>query len=298
MAFNWRKFPWTNLHDLNLDWIIQTVKTLEDNLTDAIGQFTELVNTAITNTLTGSGDLTISKTGDVNITGNNVRITSGGNAQITGGAVISDGAQQLVLHSPNSNTSMIAHYSSGVLRLHNNQDEAAGVALRAINTPADSAMDNSDFAANVGYVKDAVAAVDGKLDTEITNRTSGDAALQSTIDGVIMPLINALQKRAPRVFYFADDTVNTTTQYMTAEDSAALKAALVDHTPVMLIAKTQGQQYCYLPVNLSPIPTADNINDPNTEFSYTFQTANNVYRAYVSCSGAGTPSIAVFQTIS
>ena len=115
-------------------------------------------------------------------------------------------------------------------------------------------------------------------------------------DKLIVP--NSVETRAPRVFYFADDTVNTTTQYMTAEDSAALKAALVDHTPVMLIAKTQGQQYCYLPVNLSPVPTADNINDPNTEFSYTFQTADNVYRAYVSCSGAGTPSIAVFQTIS
>ena len=187
MAFNWRKFPWTNLHDLNLDWIIQTVKTLEDNLADAVGKFTEIVNTAITNTLTGSGDLTINKTGDVNITGNNVRITSGGNAQITGGAVISDGTQQLVLHSPNSNTSMIAHYSSGVLRLHNNQDEAAGVALRAINSPADSAMDNSDFAANVGYVKDAVAAVDGKLDTEISNRKSGDAAIQTAIEHEIKP---------------------------------------------------------------------------------------------------------------
>ena len=47
MAFNWRKFPWTNLHDLNLDWIIQTVKTLEDNLNDAIGKFTEIANSLI-----------------------------------------------------------------------------------------------------------------------------------------------------------------------------------------------------------------------------------------------------------
>ena len=197
MAFNWRKFPWTNLHDLNLDWIIQTVKTLEENLADAVSTFRQMIDTAISNTLTGSGDVTISKTGDVNITGNNVRITSGGNAQMIGGASISDGTQQLVLHNPNSNTSMIANYSSGVLRLHNNQDEAAGVALRAINTPADGGVDNSDFAANVGYVKGAVAAVDGKLDTEISNRTSGDAALQSTIDNVIMPLLNA-----PRVHDF------------------------------------------------------------------------------------------------
>lgn len=47
MAFNWVKFPWTNLHDLNLDWIIQTVKTLENNLTDAIGSFTEIANSLI-----------------------------------------------------------------------------------------------------------------------------------------------------------------------------------------------------------------------------------------------------------
>lgn len=47
MAFNWIKFPWTNLHDLNLDWIIQTVKTLEDNLADAIGSFTEIANSLI-----------------------------------------------------------------------------------------------------------------------------------------------------------------------------------------------------------------------------------------------------------
>lgn len=298
MAFNWVKFPWTNLHDLNLDWILQTVKTLEGNLADAVSTFTEMINKAITNTLTGSGDLTINKTGDVNITGNNVRITSGSSADVIGGAFISAMSEQLTLHNPNSKTSMTANYNSGVLTLTNNQDLAAGVAVYPINTPADGGGDNSDFAANVGYVKTAVEAVSTALATETENRTSGDAALRSTINDLIMPLINALEKRAPRVFYFADDTVDTTTQYMTAEDTAALKDALVNHTPIMLIAKTQGTQYCYLPVNCSPVPTSDNINDPNTEFSYTFQTVNNVYRAYVSCSGSGTPSIVVFQTIS
>ena len=47
MAFNWRKFPWTNLHDLNLDWIIQTVKTLENNLADAVSTFTEMIDAAV-----------------------------------------------------------------------------------------------------------------------------------------------------------------------------------------------------------------------------------------------------------
>ena len=238
MAFNWRKFPWTNLQDLNLDWIIQTVKTLENNLADAVSTFKEMIDAAISNTLTGSGDLTISKTGDVNITGNNVRITSGGNAQITGGAVISDGTQQLVLHSPNSNTSMIAHYSSGVLRLHNNQDAAAGVALSAINTPADSAMDNSDFAANVGYVKDAVNTVDSKLDTEISNRTSGDAALQSTIDDVIMPLLNA---RGVRDFHVTgtvgQDRELTSVSFNSENPKSELDNLLTGSTKVRLVVE-------------------------------------------------------------
>ena len=289
MAFNWIKFPWTNLHDLNLDWIIQTVKTLEDNLADAVSTFKKMIDTAISNTLTGSGDLTINKTGDVRISGNSVQLS---------GTVISDVSEQLTLHNPNSKKSMTANYNSGVLTLTNNQDSAAGVAVYPINTPADGGGDNSDFAANVGYVKTAVNTVDSKLDTEISNRTSGDAALQSIIDGVIMPLINSVQKRTPRVFYFENDTTTSTTQEMTAADSAALKDALINHTPVMLIAKTQGTQYCYLPVNCAPVPTADNINDPNTDFTYTFQTANNMYRAMVSYASTASNSTAVFQTIS
>ena len=182
MAFNWKKFPWTNLHDLNLDWIIQTVKTLENNLADAVSTFTEMIDTAITNTLTGSGDLTINKTGDVRITGNSVQLSK---------TTISAGSEQLTLHNPNSNKSMTANYNSGVLTLTNNQNAANGIALYAINTPADGGGDNSDFAANVGYVKDAVNTVNSKLDTEISNRAAGDAALQSTIDNVIMPLLNA-----------------------------------------------------------------------------------------------------------
>ena len=182
MAFNWRKFPWTNLHDLNLDWIIQTVKTLEENLADALALVQTTVDAAITKLLTGSGDLTISKTGDVRISGNSVQLSN---------TVISSGSEQLTMHNPTSNTSMGANYNSGVLTLRNNQNGAAGVALYAINTPADGGGDNSDFAANVGYVKDAVNSVSGNLDTEISNRTAGDAALQSTIDGVIMPILNA-----------------------------------------------------------------------------------------------------------
>ena len=205
MAFNWRKFPWTNLHDLNLDWIIQTVKTLEENLAAAVSTFQEMINRAILNTLTGEGEFNVIKTGNVLINGKNVEmrageVAEGGNSiklsengdvrisgnsvQLTGGTVVSDGAEQLTLHNPNSNTSVTASYNNGVLSLWNNQDLSEGVAVYPINTPADGGGDNSSFAANVGYVKDAVAAVDGKLDTEISNRASGDAALQADIDGV------------------------------------------------------------------------------------------------------------------
>ena len=296
MVFNWRKFPWTNLHDLNLDWIIQTVKTLEENLADAVSTFQEMINKAISSTLTGSGDLTINKTGDVNITGNNVRVTSGSNAQMIGGAFISDTSEQLTLHNPNSNTNMTANYNNGVLTLTNNQQLANGVAVYPINTPADGGGDNSDFAANVGYVKDAVNTVSEQLTAESEARAAQDEHLQGGID-VVMNLVTALQKRATRVFYFENDTTTNTTQSMTAADTAALKDALVNHTPIMLIATTQGTQYCYLPVNCAPVPNADNINDPNTDFAYTFQSVNNLYRAMVSYSSSGN-SIAVFQTIS
>ena len=178
MAFNWRKFPWTNLHDLNLDWIIQTVKTLEDNLAAAVSTFQEMINKAISSTLTGSGDLTISKTGDVHISGKSVQLSK---------TAISAGSEQLTLHNPNSNKSMTANYNSGVLTLTNNQDLAAGVAVYPVNTPADGGGDNSDFAANIGYVKTAVGAVSTALSTETENRKSGDAAIQAAIEHEIKP---------------------------------------------------------------------------------------------------------------
>ena len=240
MAFNWRKFPWTNLHDLNLDWIIQTVKTLEDNLTDAVGKFTEIVNTAITNTLTGSGDLTINKTGDVRISGNSVQLSK---------TVISSGSEQLTMHNPTSSTSMTANYNSGVLTLRNNQNSAAGVALYAINTPADGGGDNSDFAANLGYVKDAVNAVDSKLDTEITNRASGDAALQTTIDGVIMPRLNSLSAASNSYVLLVTGTESTESNIaLTSEQVTALQNAAQNNYPITMILRDGDTYTAYYPV--------------------------------------------------
>ena len=249
MAFNWRKFPWTNLHDLNLDWIIQTVKTLENNLADAVSTFQEMINKAISSTLTGSGDLTINKTGDVNITGNNVRITSGSHTQVTGGAFISDTSEQLTLHNPNSNTNMTANYNSGVLTLTNNQELAKGVAVYPINTPADGGGDNSDFAANVGYVKDAVAAVDGKLNTEITNRTSGDAALQSTIDNVIIPRLDSISAASNSYVLLVTGTESTESNIaLTSEQVTALQNAAQNNYPITMILRDGDTYTAYYPV--------------------------------------------------
>lgn len=284
MAFNWRKFPWTNLHDLNLDWIIQTVKTLEENLSDALSLVQTTVDAAITKLLTGSGDLTINKTGEVRISGNSVQLSK---------TVISAGSEQLRLINPNSNTDMIANYNSGTLTLTNNQNSATGVAVYAINTPADGGGDNSDFAANVGYVKTAVEAVSNALATETENRTSGDAALQSTIDGVIMPLINAVQKRAPRVFYFSTTAEAGT---LTADEVSTIKTSLIDHTPIIFIAPAGASQYYYYCVDCVPEPNAGNIN--SEPFAINFRTLDGLYSAGLTFSGSGGSGVVTFNTIS
>ena len=240
MAFNWKKFPWTNLHDLNLDWIIQTVKTLEENLADAVSTFTEMINKAISNTLTGSGDLMISKTGNVRISGNSVQLSR---------TVISDSSEQLTLHNPNSRSAMTANYNSGTLTLTNNQELANGVAVYPINTPADGGGDNSDFAANVGYVKTAVAAVDGKLDTEISNRTSGDAALQSTITNVIMPRLDSLSASSNSYVLLVNGTESTESSIpLTAEQVIDLQAAAQNNYPITIILRDGDTYTAYYPI--------------------------------------------------
>ena len=182
MAFNWNKFPWTNLHDLNLDWIIQKVRELEIKVLDAAKIAVQYTDSKISDLLTGAGDLTINKSGDVRITATNV---------VLSGTTISSDGEQLHLHDTSSNTSLTASYRSNVLGLINNQDLNEGVAVHNVKTPADGDGDNNKYAANCGYVKTAVNAVSGTLATETTNRVAGDNALQSTIDSVIMPLLNA-----------------------------------------------------------------------------------------------------------
>ena len=180
MAFNWNKFPWTNLHDLNLDWIIQKVKELEAKVLDAAQTAVQYVDRKINDLLTGDGDLTINKSGDVRITATNV---------VLSGTTISSDGEQLHLHDTSSNTSLTASYRSNVLGLMNNQDLNEGVAVHDVKTPADSEGDNDKYAANCGYVKTAVNAVSSTLATETANRIAGDNALRSTIDSVIMPLL-------------------------------------------------------------------------------------------------------------
>ena len=191
MAFNWNRFPWTNLHDLNLDWIIQKVRELELKVLDAAKIAVQYTDSKISDLLTGDGDLTINKSGDVRVTATNV---------VLSGTTISSDGEQLHLHDTSSNTSLTASYRSNVLGLVNNQDLNEGVAVHDVKTPADSDGDNNKYAANCGYVKTSVNAVSSALATETGNRVAGDNALQSTIDSVIMPLLNA---RGIRDFHVA-----------------------------------------------------------------------------------------------
>ena len=188
MAFNWNKFPWTNLHDLNLDWIIQKVKELEIKVLDAAQVAVQYTDSKISDLLTGAGDLTINKSGDVRITANSV--------QVTGGSTFIDHGDQVTLYDPDSRTGISATYASSKLDLWNNQDLSNGVAVYHVRTPEEGEFPagtypHNNFAASVGYVKTAVNAVSGTLATETANRIAGDNALQSTIDSVIMPLLNA-----------------------------------------------------------------------------------------------------------
>lgn len=278
MAFNWNKFPWTNLHDLNLDWIIQTVKQLENRVAELAvtvqlytAEFTERVQEVITNTLTGSGDLTIQKTGDVRITANSV--------QVTGGSTFIDHGDQVTLYDPDSKTGMSATYASSKLDLWNNQDLNRGVAVYHVRTPeegeySEATYPHNNFAASVGYVKTSVNAVSEALATETENRTAGDNALQSTVDNVIMPLLNNLGKRAPRVIYASVADTTQCTHTLTAEQIAPIKTALLEHTPIMLCVDSTGdaQQFFYQLDNCDSIPASGNIDGALT---LTFKTVSS-----------------------
>lgn len=230
MAFNWNKFPWTNLHELNLDWIIQKVKELEIKVLDAAQVAVKYVDDKISDLLTGAGDLTINKSGDVRITATNV---------VLSGTTISSDGEQLHLHDTSSNTSLTAIYRSNVLGLVNNQDLNEGVAVHNVKTPADGAGDNNKYAANCGYVKTAVNAVSGALATETANRVSGDNALQSTIDSVIMPLLNA---RGIRDFHVTGtvgpDRALTSVSFDSENPKSELDDLLINSTKVRLVVET------------------------------------------------------------
>lgn len=187
MAFNWNKFPWTNLHDLNLDWIIQKVRELEIKVLDAAKISVQYTDSKISDLLTGAGDLTVNKTGDIRVTANSV--------QVTGGATFIDNGEPLTLYDPDSKTGMTAVYKSSLLGLRNNQDLNRGAAVFNVRTPAEGEYSeefypHNNFAASVGYVKTAVNAVSEALATETGNRVAGDNALQSTINNVLFPLLN------------------------------------------------------------------------------------------------------------
>ena len=246
MAFNWNKFPWTNLHDLNLDWIIQKVRELEIKVLDAAQTAVQYVDSKIADLLTGDGDLTINKTGDVRVTATNV---------VLSGTTISSDGEQLQLHDTSSNTSLTASYRSDVLGLVNNQDLNEGVAVYHVRTPAEGeypegTYPHNNFAATVGYVKTAVNAVSDALATETENRVAGDNALQSTIDSVIMPLLNA---RGVRDFHVTgtvgQDRELTSVSFDSEHPKSELDDLLTGSTKVRLVvelpAETRYFNMCY-----------------------------------------------------
>ena len=247
MAFNWNKFPWTNFHDLNLDWIIQKVRELEIKVLDAAQVAVQYTDSKISDLLTGAGDLTINKSGNVRITANSV--------QVTGGATFIDHGDQVTLYDPDSKTGMSATYASSKLDLWNNQDLNRGVAVYNVRTPAEGeypegTYPHNNFAASVGYVKTAVNAVSGALSTETANRIAGDNALQSTIDSVLMPLLNA---RGIRDFHVTgtvgQDRELTSVSFDSENPKSELDDLLTASTKVRLVvelpAETRYFNMCY-----------------------------------------------------
>ena len=235
MAFNWNKFPWTNLHELNLDWIIQKVKELEIKVLNAAQAAVQYTDSKINDLLTGAGDLTINKSGDVRVTANSV--------QVTGGATFIDHGDQVTLYDPDSRTGLSATYASSKLDLWNNQDLNRGVAVYHVRTPEEgeypaASYQHNNFAASVGYVKTAVNAVSGTLATETANRIAGDNALQSTIDSVIMPLLNA---RGIRDFHVTgtvgQDRELTSVTFDSENPKTELDELLADSTKVRLVVE-------------------------------------------------------------
>ena len=175
MAFNWNKFPWTNLHDLNLDWIIQKVRELEIKVLDAAQVAVKYTDSKISDLLTGDGDLTINKSGDVRITANSV--------QVTGGATFIDNGEPITLYDPDSKTGMTAVYKSSLLGLRNNQDLNRGTAVFNVRTPEEGEYSEefypySNFAASVGYVNNKFDAINTDFEAFLTG--TGDITINKT----------------------------------------------------------------------------------------------------------------------
>ncbi|MGM9827330.1 MAG: hypothetical protein ACI30O_03960, partial [Muribaculaceae bacterium] len=111
-------------------------------------------------------------------------------------------------------------------------------------------------------------------------------------DKVIMPLINNVRKRAPRVFYFSTTTEVGT---LTREEISTVKEALLNHTPIMFVAYNAPDQYCYYLNKCIPEPTAENIDTDS--FNPTFRTLDGLYSASLVFSGSNAGTV-IFDTIS
>lgn len=247
MAFNWIKFPWTNLHELNLDWIIQKVRELEIKVLDAAQIAVQYTDSKISDLLTGAGDLTINKSGDVRITANSV--------QVTGGATFSNnGGDQVTLYDSNSKTGMSAIYDSSLLGVFNNQDLNRGVAVYNVRTPEEGeypagTYPHNNFAATAGYVKDKFNTINTNLERLLT----GDGDLTISKSGNVSISGNSIE--------LSNTTISSREEQLTLHNSASNTSMTATYNAGMLRLRNNQSEtggVAMYPIVTLPDNTGDN----------------------------------------
>lgn len=238
MAFNWNKFPWTNLHELNLDWIIQTVKKLENKVLEFGNQIADVVGKLSSITDDGT-DFTINATGDVNIEGDGIHLTAKNDLKAIRASgkfyaergLVSNGECILT----DGSASMNVEYSGNGLQLLNNQHPESYVLVHGIAdvndiNPALSTDARKNFAASCGYVDSADAVLKNAIDAEAETRRSEDERLQGAVD-VVANLERALSEKVdvltPTIISGRTDTNATQTQNVVVTLSSPIEWELL-----------------------------------------------------------------------
>lgn len=124
----------------------------------------------------------------------------------------------------------------------------------------------------------------------ITDR--GGYFTTDTVEGALQEIGAEVQKRAPRVFYFSS-TENP--GELSRDDVPTFKQALVDHTPIVLVAYYDANLYYYYITYCSATPTAENIDSES--FYLEFRTLNGLYKANITLMGPTNATAVFFDTI-